>query len=312
MKKQVCAITMVRDDIFFLKKWISHYSRQIGIENLYVLIHGNNLEAKTISKDTNIIYIPAFNKSTTYTPGFDHDRIYFMNNLANGLLRYFQYVIVVDVDEYLIVDPVRGQSIYEYLMSYKNKNKFTPMGLNVISRRSLDKIIDLNSPILTQRSNCQFSALNSKPVITRKVIRRSEGNHASDDYQLFIAPDIYLFHLKFMDFDFTMQIEKNRHFLRDNLNDIHKIEYKDVPSYDMICRRFSYFENLTEANISFDFQKEKKLMVFSWRKRIYFLKKDFWLSLINGSVKEYSRHYRFDLINFDEYHQIPTRFLSII
>ena len=34
--KNICAITMVRNDDFFLRKWISYYGKELGEENLYV------------------------------------------------------------------------------------------------------------------------------------------------------------------------------------------------------------------------------------------------------------------------------------
>ena len=38
--KKICAITMARDDEFFLSRWIAYYGKQFGTENLYVLLDG--------------------------------------------------------------------------------------------------------------------------------------------------------------------------------------------------------------------------------------------------------------------------------
>ena len=36
MGKKICALTMVRNDEFYLRKWVAYYGGQLGRENLYV------------------------------------------------------------------------------------------------------------------------------------------------------------------------------------------------------------------------------------------------------------------------------------
>ena len=38
--KRIAAITMVRNDDFFLSKWVGYYGRQLGKENLHVIFDG--------------------------------------------------------------------------------------------------------------------------------------------------------------------------------------------------------------------------------------------------------------------------------
>ena len=39
--KKIAAITMVRNDDFYLRKWVQYYSRELGgRENLYVFFDG--------------------------------------------------------------------------------------------------------------------------------------------------------------------------------------------------------------------------------------------------------------------------------
>ena len=40
--KKICAITMVRNDNFFLKKWVEYYGNQLGRENLRVYFDGED------------------------------------------------------------------------------------------------------------------------------------------------------------------------------------------------------------------------------------------------------------------------------
>ena len=40
--KRICAITMVRNDEFYLRKWTAYYGAQLGEENLYVYLDGKD------------------------------------------------------------------------------------------------------------------------------------------------------------------------------------------------------------------------------------------------------------------------------
>ena len=36
MEKRIAVITVVRNDDFYLRKWVEYYGRELGRENLYV------------------------------------------------------------------------------------------------------------------------------------------------------------------------------------------------------------------------------------------------------------------------------------
>ena len=40
--KKIAAITMARDDEFFLNRWIAYYGKQFGTENLYIILDGTD------------------------------------------------------------------------------------------------------------------------------------------------------------------------------------------------------------------------------------------------------------------------------
>ena len=44
-----CALTMVRDDAFFLKAWLRHYGGLLGRENCYVINHGRGAEVAALA-----------------------------------------------------------------------------------------------------------------------------------------------------------------------------------------------------------------------------------------------------------------------
>ena len=40
--KRICALTMVRNDDFFLRKWTAYYGAELGEENLYIFLDGTD------------------------------------------------------------------------------------------------------------------------------------------------------------------------------------------------------------------------------------------------------------------------------
>ncbi len=95
------AITVAYQDYFFLDRWVRHYGGQFGREHLYVLSHGGDPEHDRIANGCNVIRLPR-------DPAMfrlDHRRWSFLSQFANGMLRYYNWLFVGDVDEVVIVDP---------------------------------------------------------------------------------------------------------------------------------------------------------------------------------------------------------------
>ena len=42
MSKNICALTMVRNDDFNLRKWVEYYGRELGKENLFIYFDGTD------------------------------------------------------------------------------------------------------------------------------------------------------------------------------------------------------------------------------------------------------------------------------
>ena len=42
MEKKICALTMVRNDDFYLRRWVEYYGRELGRENLYIFFDGTD------------------------------------------------------------------------------------------------------------------------------------------------------------------------------------------------------------------------------------------------------------------------------
>lgn len=183
----VCAITNVYNESFNLRIWLSYYGRQVGIKNCIVLDHGSDDGSTDNLYGASRFPLPRGDYFS------DEDRLYFINNMANGLLRYYDAVIYTDADEMVVADPNKYPDLVSYISGMTSDAAYS-IGLNVRSSILSDKIIDENDLILRQRNLVQFVTPMCKPSIIRAPVRWSIGFHFCDVYPTF--DDLYLFHLR--------------------------------------------------------------------------------------------------------------------
>ncbi len=193
-KALACAVTMVRDDYFFLEKWVRYYGEQFGRDALYVINHGNDARISDIAAGCNVIGLPG-----VFSNSFDRVRWRLIANLANGLRGYYQFVVCGDVDEFVAMDPATGMGLLDFLA--KRRKRFmtiTPVGLDLVHLP--DKEPDpLGDAILGPRRFCRFNGFYSKPCVFNRETRLSRGGHWADDAKLRMLRGLYLFHMRFAD-----------------------------------------------------------------------------------------------------------------
>ncbi len=188
------AVTMVRDDLFFLRAWLRHYGGLLGRENCYIVNHGRGAEVAALATGCNLIGIPGEPHKN-----FDGKRWQFLNNLVQGLRRYYTHIIVGDVDELVVLDPLQG-NLLDWLENAPRKRVFTPLGLEVIHRTELEP--DPPEPlILGPRRHARLAPHYSKPCIVSCPTKLSRGGHFAQYDKLHCPEGLYLMHLKFCDFD---------------------------------------------------------------------------------------------------------------
>lgn len=188
------AVTMVRDDAFFLKAWLNHYGGTFGRQNCYVINHGYGEEVAELAQGCNIIGIPGDPHKN-----FDVKRWGLLNNLVGGLRKYYRHVVVGDVDELVVVDPARGLNLLEFLEQAPDKRILTPLGLEVIHRIDIEPEA-ITGPILGPRRHVRPAPHYSKPCVVSAAAKIARGGHFTQYPKLHAPDDLYLFHLKFCDF----------------------------------------------------------------------------------------------------------------
>lgn len=187
------ALTMVRDDGFFLSAWLRHYGGLLGRENCYVVNHGRGEIVSDLAQGCNVIGIPGDPHKN-----FDMKRWRMLNNFVMGLRCYYDHVIVGDVDELVVLDPGAGLDLPAFLSTVPPNRVLTPLGLEVIHRVDLehDRIED---QILGPRRHVRPAPHYSKPCVISAGTKIARGGHFTQYERLHTPDQLYLLHLKFCD-----------------------------------------------------------------------------------------------------------------
>lgn len=200
-KSPLCVLTMVYSDYFFLERWYRYYSAQVGAENLYILSHGNDPKHREIAPEANVINVPRDPQMIK----FDRRRWLMMSRIASGLLEFYNWALVSDVDEILIVDPDKSPDLLTYVQEkfpegQETPKNICPLGLQIVhmpEQESLD--IGSMDPILSRRRHFYPSRVYSKPCLVGAPVQFGPGGHRNNLGLRYMDPDLYLLHLNFFD-----------------------------------------------------------------------------------------------------------------
>lgn len=195
--KRIAAVTMVRNDDFYLRKWVEYYGRQLGKENLYIYFDGVDQTIGDFCAGTNAELVP---KIGTHVVSAEKGRLKFLSSKAAELLgKGYALVIGVDADEFVIVDPKLEKSLSEYLSEQKIGVSLSCLGLDFGQKLGEEADIDEDLPFLRQRHYAQIGTRYSKPSIIAKPCTWGSGFHRVKGHNFYIAKDLYLFHFGYFD-----------------------------------------------------------------------------------------------------------------
>lgn len=196
--KRIAAITMARNDTFFLSRWIEYYGHEIGTENLYIYLDGTDQDIPENAGAAHITKLPHTDMSRS---AGDKYRIGKMSDLASELFKKYDIVIGCDCDEFLIVDPALNTSLAEYLSNTKFHTTLSGLGLDVGQHLTHEKPLDPSKPFLSQRAYALLSTRYTKPVIINRPVRWGSGFHSINGHNFHIDPNLYLLHFGAVDMD---------------------------------------------------------------------------------------------------------------
>ena len=196
--KRIAALTMVRNDDFFLRRWVAYYSEQLGASNLYVFFDGTDQVPPECCAGVNVAFKE--HEAADVHRG-DRIRIDHLSGKAAELFAAgYDMVIGTDVDEFLIVDPVRGVGLAEFLSALEGPYvSFSGLGIDVGQNLNVEKAVDDSLPLLGQRRFAKLSTRYSKATVLREPRQWGSGFHRVRGCNFHIVKDLYLFHFGCVD-----------------------------------------------------------------------------------------------------------------
>ena len=196
--KKIAALTMLRHDDFFLRRWVDYYGACIGRSNLYVFFDGEDQEIPDFCAGVNAVLVPRI--AGNVREG-DRGRIAFLNDRAAELFKSYDAVIGTDVDEFLVPDPSCGLSLAEFISSYDSKGRVSISGLGIDVGQNLreEAPVDESLPFIGQRRFAKISTRYSKASVLLKPARWGSGFHRVKGRNFHIAKNLYLFHFGCVD-----------------------------------------------------------------------------------------------------------------
>jgi len=205
--KKIAAITMARDDEYFLSRWIAYYGKQLGTENLYILLDGTDQVEPANSGRAHITKLP--HKQLSRAAG-DKYRINKLSELAHELLKTYDIVIGCDSDEFLIVDPKINSTLPKYLSNKKIHTTLSGLGLDVGQHLYNEAILDTTAPFLEQREYALLSTRYTKPAVINKPVEWGSGFHSIKHHNFHIDKNLYLLHFGAIDMNMLEEKAKKR------------------------------------------------------------------------------------------------------
>ena len=188
---------MVRNDNFYLRKWVEYYGRELGVDNLFVYFDGMDQEIPSFCADVHCEKLP---KIGTDVVSNDKGRVEVMSARAAQLFQEgYQLVIGTDADEFLVADPRTGMGLAEFLSAQPARTCLSGLGLDVGQRPAEEADIDESLPFLQQRHYAVLETRYTKASVLAAPLAWGSGFHRVRGRNFHIVKDLYLIHLGYFD-----------------------------------------------------------------------------------------------------------------
>ena len=195
--KKIAALTMVRNDDFYLRKWVEYYGAQLGRENLYIFFDGLDQEIGDFCAGTHSVKLE---KIGTNVVSNDKGRVAVMSAKAAELFAEgYDLVIGTDCDEFIIPDPAAGLDLSAFLDRAAVRSCASALGLDVGQNLNEEGNIQEGAPFLAQRRFAQLGTRYTKACILAAPLQWGSGFHRVKGHNFHILKDLYLFHFGYFD-----------------------------------------------------------------------------------------------------------------
>lgn len=181
-------ITMTHNGGVFMRLWLNYYRKYFDDKDIYIIDHGSDDGSITddIKKRHNIVHVPFHGYATG---DFITQHVQFLHNKLQQTGKY-KYIIVGDIDEIVVADPLYFKDIVDYLGKAKDDH-ITVDTRSPIHMRG-EPPIDLDKPILGQRRFWISEENVEKPCINKKTPFWTIGFHWQYDPEMdYLAQDYH-------------------------------------------------------------------------------------------------------------------------
>ncbi|GAA3540540.1 glycosyltransferase family 2 protein [Nocardioides daeguensis] len=202
---RVAAITMSRDSGPVLRRWVEHYQRQLGADDVFV-IDDHSVDGSADDLPCTVLRLPYLDKYP-----FEPSRMGILSGLAKSLLFAYDAVLLADADEFVVADPAKHASLRHFAAARTGTDVAGVLGYNVIHRVGVEPELDFDAPsLLRQREFARFTPLMCKPAL--KWVD-ADWAHASHGIRHPFEPDpeLFMFHFKFADLGQLELLAEHRH-----------------------------------------------------------------------------------------------------
>lgn len=196
--KRIAALTMVRNDEFYLRKWVEYYGRELGRENLYIFFDGTDQRVPDFCEGC---YTHLRERNPQHVVKAEKDRLGYLSERAAVLMNEEGYDLVIgtDADEFLVVDPALGVSLADYLGGLKIRTSVSALGIDVGQHLDCEGVIDGSRPFLEQRHYAYICSRYTKPSVIARPVRWGSGFHRVKRHDFRIDKNLFLFHFGSID-----------------------------------------------------------------------------------------------------------------
>jgi hypothetical protein len=184
-EKRVAVVTDTTNSGFHFPRWYKYYSEQFGPENLFVFTSSKGIEGFRSIKLGGLWHV-----NSDYN---DSIRARTMSAASSLLLTDYDWVVRVDVDEFLVPDLRHFRNLREYVLLLK-KPYVTARGYNLYEAPDDPKIDETKPLLLAQRRFARAETAMNKTCITSVPIDWGLGFHFCSVHP--VLDEIYLLHLK--------------------------------------------------------------------------------------------------------------------
>jgi hypothetical protein len=248
MKNKCAVFTIVKNEYYFLPKWINHYSKFFDKKDLYILDHESN-DGSTENLDVNV-------KKVINNLAFDHEwLVNTVRSFQRELLEKYECVIFAESDEFLYsLNKDLNLIIDDFLKT--NEPYITSIGYEVIQDIQNEKFLNDSEEIMINRNNWFRHTLYDKTLISKIPLNWEYGFHNITESKNFKF-NLYLAHLHRHDLKLMVKRHQERSMkwnLKDDKN--HGFQHKIKEESEI----FKYFQSIPSEIEKIPTEHKKLLM----------------------------------------------------